>query len=108
MVGGTLVGKASRAQARKHGEDFQVRRAPHQAEPLQLPLQALHRTEVAEREDAVPEPIVRVEHPVGVMLEHDVVPSANPPPLRPRDEALEASPLQRAILACGRNTDSPQ
>jgi hypothetical protein len=49
-----------------------------------------------------------LSHPVWPMLEHDIVPSASPPPLRPCDEALEAPPLQRAVLACGRITDSPQ
>ena len=63
--------------------------------------------EVAEHEDAGPEPVARVEHPVGVVREHDVVPAAGPPPLGARGEELEEPPLQRAVLAAPRGRHDP-
>lgn len=63
--------------------------------------------EVAEHEDAGPEPVAGVEHPVGVVREHDVVPAAGPPPLGPRGEELEEPPLERAVLAVPRGRHHP-
>ena len=63
--------------------------------------------EVTEHEDAGPEPVARVEHPVGVVREHDVVPPSGPPPLGPRGEELEEPPLQGAVLAVPRGRHDP-